>query len=125
VVPPPPINHLVTVLRDHRLLCGRIATEASVAAVGRIEQTIDEVNAIAGSIAAAIEQQAAATEEIARNVTQTSAAANEMTSRVAAVSTEAEQTGRHAVEVHDDTARLRDAVEHLKQGPSRRPHLDG
>lgn len=92
----------------------RTATEASVAAVGRIEQTIDEVNAIAGSIATAIEQQASATAEIATNVAQTAAAANEMTSRVAAVSTEAEQTGRHAIAVHDDTARLKDAVENLK-----------
>jgi methyl-accepting chemotaxis protein len=93
----------------------RTATEASVAAVSRIEQTIDEVNAIAGSIAAAIEQQAVATAKIASNVTQTAAAANEMTSRVAAVSTEAEQTGRHALAVHDDIARLKDAVEHLKR----------
>ena len=39
----------------------RAATGASVAAVARIEQAIDEVNAIAGSIAAAVEQQGAAT----------------------------------------------------------------
>ena len=35
----------------------RSATGESVAAVGRIEQTIQEINAIAGSIAAAVEQQ--------------------------------------------------------------------
>ncbi len=39
----------------------RTATDASVAAVGRIEKTIDEINTIAGSIAAAVEQQGAAT----------------------------------------------------------------
>ena len=33
----------------------RAATDASVAAVARIEQTITEVNSIAGSIAAAVE----------------------------------------------------------------------
>jgi methyl-accepting chemotaxis protein len=92
----------------------RSATEASVAAVGGIEQTIEEVNAIAGSIAASVEEQAAATAEIARSVAQTAAAANEMSSRVASVSTEAKQTGRHSVEVHDNTTRLKDAVENLK-----------
>jgi methyl-accepting chemotaxis protein len=43
----------------------RAATDASVAAVARIEQTITEVNSIAGSIAAAVEEQGAATAEIA------------------------------------------------------------
>jgi methyl-accepting chemotaxis protein len=48
----------------------RAATGASVAAVGRIEQTIQEINAIASSIAASVEQQGSATAEIARNVAQ-------------------------------------------------------
>src|SRR4029078_13394390 len=56
----------------------RSATGVSVAAVVRIEQTIGEINAIAGSIAAAVDQQGAATAEIARNVTGTASAANEM-----------------------------------------------
>ena len=37
----------------------RSATDASVAAVGRIEQTIGEINAIAGTIAAAVQEQGA------------------------------------------------------------------
>jgi methyl-accepting chemotaxis protein len=74
----------------------RAATEASVAAVGRIEQTIIAIDAIAGSIAAAVEQQAAATAEIARNVAETAAAANQMTSRITEVSAEAGQTGEQA-----------------------------
>ena len=40
------------------------ATSASVAAVARMEQTVNEINEIAGSIAAAMEQQGAATAEI-------------------------------------------------------------
>jgi len=52
----------------------RSATNASVSAVTRIEQTISEINTIAGSIAAAVEQQGAATAEIARNVTETAGA---------------------------------------------------
>jgi methyl-accepting chemotaxis protein len=39
----------------------RAATAASVIAVGRIEQNIGEIDAIAGSIAAAVEEQGAAT----------------------------------------------------------------
>ena len=41
------------------------ATAASVTAVGRIEHTIGEIDAISGSIAAAGEEQSAATSEIA------------------------------------------------------------
>jgi methyl-accepting chemotaxis protein len=93
----------------------RTATGESVSAVSHIEQTIREVSAIAGSIAAAVEEQGAATAEIARNVAETAAAANEMTSRVGDVSTEAELTGRHATQVHDDATGLTDAVTQLKR----------
>ncbi len=93
----------------------RAAALASVNAVTLIEQTIDEVNAIAGSIAAAVEQQGAATAEIARNVAGTAAAANEMTSRVTEVSAEAGQNiGRRAAEVRDSTTEMKQAVEQLK-----------
>ncbi len=81
----------------------RTATGASVAAVGHIEETISEVNAIASSIAAAVEQQSAATAEIARNVTETATAANEMTERTNDVSAEASATGQQAAEVLADT----------------------
>ena len=92
----------------------RAATGASVAAVGRIEQTIGEINAIAGSIAAAVEEQGAATAEIARNVTETAAAANEMTRRISEVSAEAEQTGERSAQVRGDTAALNAMVDELK-----------
>jgi methyl-accepting chemotaxis protein len=92
----------------------RTATDASVKAVERIEQTIGEVNAIASSIAAAVEQQSAATAEISRNVTQTSAAAGEMTARITEVATEAESTGRRAAEVQKATQDMRVAVQELR-----------
>ena len=102
----------------------RAATGASVAAVGRIEQTIGEINAIAGSIAAAVEQQGAATAEIARNVTETAAAANAMTSRATEVSDEAKKTGQQAAEVLENTSALDGAMHDLQQvGDPRRPHL--
>ncbi|HZB93072.1 MAG TPA: methyl-accepting chemotaxis protein [Stellaceae bacterium] len=88
----------------------RAATGASVAAVGRIEHTITEINAIAGSIASAVEQQGAATAEIARNVTETVGAANAMTSRTAEVSAEAATTGERAASVKQLAAALQTAV---------------
>jgi methyl-accepting chemotaxis protein len=92
----------------------RNATGVSVAAVVRIEQTIGEIDAIAGSIAAAVEQQGAATAEIARNVSETAAAANEMTGHAAEVSSEAKQTGSHAADVCKDAAGLNTAVVELR-----------
>jgi hypothetical protein len=91
----------------------RSATGASVAAVGRIEDTINEINAIAGSIAAAVEEQGAATAEIARSVTETAAAANEMTSRTHEVSAEAERTGQQAMEVRENSVALNSAMHDL------------
>jgi methyl-accepting chemotaxis protein len=93
----------------------RTATQASAAAVGRIEQTIGEVNAIAGSIAAAVEEQGAATSEIARNVAETASAANEMTRQIGEVSSEAERADGQARAVQDDTGGLNAAVAELKQ----------
>ena len=93
----------------------RTATGASVAAVGHIEQTVDEINAIAGSIAAAVEQQGAATAEIARNVTETAAAANEMTRRTNEVSDEANKTGQRAGEVLENTSALDGAMADLQR----------
>jgi methyl-accepting chemotaxis protein len=82
--------------------------------VARIEQTITEINTIAGSIAAAVEQQGAATAEIARAVTETATAAGEMTARTADVSTEAGETGGHATEVRENAAGLNTAMEELR-----------
>jgi methyl-accepting chemotaxis protein len=92
----------------------RNATGASVDAVGRIEQTIEEINTIAGSIAAAVEEQSAATAEIARNVNETAVAANEMTRHIGEVSREAETTGLRSTQVRDDTAALNSMVAGLK-----------
>jgi methyl-accepting chemotaxis protein len=91
----------------------RAATEASVAAVARIEQTIGAIEAIAGAIAAAVAQQGAATAEIARTVADTAAAAQAMSGRTQEVSAEAGETGRHAAEVRETSTALAVAVEAL------------
>jgi methyl-accepting chemotaxis protein len=80
----------------------------------RIEQTITDINAIAGSIAAAVEQQSATTAEIARNVVAAAATANEMTARTDEVSAEAGQTISHSAEVHDNARGLNDATVDLR-----------
>ena len=92
----------------------RSATGASVSAVLRIEQTITDINAIAGSIAAAVEQQSATTAEIARNVVAAAATANEMTARTDEVSAEAGQTISHSAAVHDNARGLNDATVDLR-----------
>jgi PilZ domain len=92
----------------------RSATGASVAGVARIEQTIGEINAIAGSIAAAVEEQGSATAEIARNVAETASAANELTNHATEVSTEADQTSKHAAAVREDAVALDTAVDELR-----------
>ncbi|MGD0432600.1 MAG: methyl-accepting chemotaxis protein, partial [Acetobacteraceae bacterium] len=97
----------------------RTATAASVAAVARIEQTITEIDGIAGTIAAAVAEQGEATAEIARNVSETATAANDVTSRITEVSTEAVETNRHAIEVGDNATGLVTAVSALKQGVNR------
>jgi methyl-accepting chemotaxis protein len=92
----------------------RGATGASVTAVTRIESTITEINAIAGSVSAAVEQQGAATAEIARSVAETAAAANEMTSRTEEVSAEARETGGRAAQVLEGSDALSRSISELR-----------
>jgi methyl-accepting chemotaxis protein len=93
----------------------KAATAAAVTAVRSIEETISQVDAIAGSIAAAVEQQGAATAEIARNVAQTAQASNEMTTRITEVSDESEHNGQQAAQVHEHAISLAAAVSALKR----------
>jgi methyl-accepting chemotaxis protein len=91
----------------------RSATDASIASVDRIDQTITEVDAIAGSIAAAVEEQSAATAEISRNVAQTASAVHAMGDRITEVSAEAEQTGQRAMQVHRNVDTMHAAIGEL------------
>ena len=92
----------------------RTATGDSVAAVGNIERTISEIDAIANSIAASVEEQGAATAEIARNVEQSAEAANLITGRITEVAAEAQETRQHAAEVQVDAAGLAGMVSDLQ-----------
>jgi methyl-accepting chemotaxis protein len=92
----------------------RSGTDASVAAVARIEQTITEMNTIASSIAAVVEQQGTASVEIAHNVSETANAANAMTERTTDVSAAAVETGRQAADVRDNATGLHGSMEELR-----------
>jgi methyl-accepting chemotaxis protein len=92
----------------------RAATQAAVAAVGRIEGTIGTIDGISSSVAAAVEKEAAATMSIAFNVADTASAARDMGSRITDVSAEAEQTERYALSVRENAAALEDAVAELR-----------
>ncbi len=71
----------------------------------RIEQTIGEINAIAGSIAAAVEEQGAAGGDRPQ-CDRDGIGRHAMTDRTIEVLAEAEQTGRHATEVRETAAGL-------------------
>ncbi|CAH2602703.1 HAMP domain-containing protein [Rhodovastum atsumiense] len=92
----------------------RTATKASVAAVARIDQTIAQIDAIAGSIAVAVEQQGSATGEIARNVAETAAAATAVSAQIDTVLANAEQTGAQATEVSRNAGSLSGEMNELK-----------
>jgi hypothetical protein len=83
--------------------------------VGRIEQTIGEISAIAGSIAAAVEEQDAETAEIARNVGQTAAAAGDMNRCIGEISVIADLTGQRSAQVREGNATLNIMIAGLKQ----------
>jgi methyl-accepting chemotaxis protein len=93
----------------------KTATTASATALRSIEETISQIDVIAGSIAAAVEQQGAATSEIARNVAQTAQAANEMTNRISEISAESEHNDRQAAQVNENAASLAAVVGGLKR----------
>nr|WP_294518232.1 cache domain-containing protein [uncultured Rhodopila sp.] len=92
----------------------RRATGAAVTAVARIEQTIGEINTIAGGVASAVEKQATSTMSIAFNVTETASAAADMSNRILEVSAEAEQTEHHALSVRENASALELAVADLR-----------
>jgi len=93
----------------------RAATNASVEAMDRIEQTINQMHAIASSIASAVQQQEAATAEIARNVSETAVAANAMTDRTTEFTAEAEAAGQQAKGLREHAASLQAAMRDLRQ----------
>lgn len=75
-----------------------IAAQA-VAAIKRIDGTIEQMSSTATAIASAVEQQNAATMEIARNVQQAAAGANEVSANIHGVTEAASESGHVATQV--------------------------
>jgi methyl-accepting chemotaxis protein len=84
----------------------RAATQTAVAAVGRIDTKIGEIDAIAGTIAAAVHQESEASAEIARLIAEAEQMANSVAARIEGVTAEAARTGRSAAAVHDGAEAL-------------------
>ncbi|MDO8289733.1 MAG: methyl-accepting chemotaxis protein [Parvibaculum sp.] len=77
----------------------RVATDAAVATIRAIGETIGEMDEITAAIAAAIEEQGAATQEIARNVDQAAQGTSEVAISISMVRDVAVETGTTASEV--------------------------
>jgi len=91
----------------------RSGTDAAVAAVGRIGQTIAEIANVTVGVAAAVEEQTAVTQEISRNVSESSVAAAQVSERIAEVSRDAADTGETAVALQQEAKEVTARVENL------------
>ena len=90
------------------------STEAAVAAIERIDETIGRMNEISTSIAAAMEQQGAATQEIARNVQEAARGTTEVSSNITGLNQIVEETGAASVEVLGASDELGQQAEQLR-----------
>ena len=91
----------------------RDRTEAAVATVQRIAQSVARVDQLAAVLADAVDQQNAATGEIARSIAGATEAAREVTQRIAEVSADAREAGARASRTRSETANLADNAEQL------------
>lgn len=99
---------------DRQVADIRAATEAAVAAVGEIGDSITEIDEVASAIAAAMEEQEAVTQEIARNVSQTAEASREVSAKIQHVSEGARQVGDRASEVRVAVDGITDSIGELR-----------
>ncbi|MFY7959690.1 MAG: methyl-accepting chemotaxis protein [Elsteraceae bacterium] len=90
------------------------ATSESVHAIGRISETIREINGIAATIASAVEEQGAATQEIARNVQQAAVGTSEVSTSISGVTRAAADTGFASSQVLDSAGALSKDAEALR-----------
>jgi methyl-accepting chemotaxis protein len=81
-------------------------TSEAVAAIRGIGATVERTSDIATAIAAAVEQQGAATQEIARSAAQVAEATQTVASSIEGVRRGADETGRAAAAMRDDTSTL-------------------
>ncbi len=95
------------------------ATKESVAAIGRITDTIARINEITTAIASAVEEQSAATREIAHNVQQAAGGTQEIADSIGGVKNAAAETGTAASQVLEISETLVERSEALSQEVAR------
>ncbi|HTC20692.1 MAG TPA: methyl-accepting chemotaxis protein, partial [bacterium] len=74
-------------------------TQASVTAIGKITDIINQVNDISNTIASAVEEQTATTNEIGRNITQAARGSSEIAGSISGVAQAAKGTSKGANDV--------------------------
>ena len=95
--------------------CVQGETNAAVAAIEGIAQTIARIDELSTAIATAVEQQGAATAEIARNVDQVSVGTREVASNIVGVASAAAETGTMAQRVFLSATELLSESESLER----------
>jgi len=90
-------------------------TAATVTAVRRIGETIEEVDHTSARVADAMEAQAAAAQEISTNVNETFTSTMIVSYRITEVATDAASTGERAAEVRRVSGEVAAAVDELKR----------
>ena len=90
------------------------STNAAVAVVADLGQSIEEIAQVFTGIAAAVEQQAAATHEIARNVSENSDAVQAVTERIADVSRDAVVSRQRADGIRSGSATVAESIAALR-----------
>jgi methyl-accepting chemotaxis protein len=82
-------------------------TQASVTAIGKITEIINQVNDISNTIASAVEEQTATTNEIGRNITQAAKGSSEIAASISGV---AQATGGTSKGANDARSAAKDLV---------------
>ncbi|WP_237153151.1 methyl-accepting chemotaxis protein [Oryzibacter oryziterrae] len=90
------------------------ATNETVAAIGRITNTISMIQDVTSSIAGAVEQQGAATNEIAQNTQRAAEGTQIVTGNIAGVSEAAEATGKASSHLMQLSAKLEEQSSRLQ-----------
>jgi methyl-accepting chemotaxis protein len=100
----------------------QVATNGAVAAIERINGTIDRMSEIATAIASAIEEQGAATQEISRNVQQAAKGTQDVTTNIVGINSAVAETSAGSGHVltaagslGEYTSKLRDEVESFQR----------
>lgn len=101
---------------SHRIEAIQEDSKASVEAIQKISQVINQINDISSTIASAVEEQTATTNEISRNVSEAAAGGSEIARNIVGVAGAAQETSRGATDSQkaaSELARMANELERL------------